>query len=84
MHVHVGKTYKCTHNTCTLYMYTCTCVYMYIHFFYSLIGMKYYIFLCQGVGGTVHLPRGFLKKAYDIARESGGLCISDEVSVHVH
>ncbi|EDO34914.1 predicted protein [Nematostella vectensis] len=33
----------------------------------------------QGVGGTVQLPKGFLKKAYELIRKRGGLCISDEV-----
>ncbi|XP_031572240.1 alanine--glyoxylate aminotransferase 2, mitochondrial-like [Actinia tenebrosa] len=33
----------------------------------------------QGVGGSVHLPKGYLKKAYELIRERGGLCISDEV-----
>ena len=36
----------------------------------------------QGVGGSVQYPIGYLKKAYEIARESGGLCISDEVGVY--
>ncbi|XP_027038277.1 alanine--glyoxylate aminotransferase 2, mitochondrial-like [Pocillopora damicornis] len=33
----------------------------------------------QGVGGTVQLPKGFLKGAYELIRERGGVCISDEV-----
>ncbi|XP_020626627.1 alanine--glyoxylate aminotransferase 2, mitochondrial-like [Orbicella faveolata] len=33
----------------------------------------------QGVGGSVHLPKGFLKGAYELIRERGGVCISDEV-----
>lgn len=33
----------------------------------------------QGVGGTVQFPRGFLKGAFEAVRESGGVCISDEV-----
>ena len=33
----------------------------------------------QGVGGSVQLPKGFLKKAFEAVREKGGLCISDEV-----
>ena len=35
----------------------------------------------QGVGGTVQFPNGYLKKAYEIVRESGGLCVADEVSL---
>jgi len=33
----------------------------------------------QGVGGSVVLPDGYLKKVYDIVQGSGGLCIADEV-----
>ncbi|KAG1713992.1 Alanine--glyoxylate aminotransferase 2, mitochondrial [Nymphon striatum] len=33
----------------------------------------------QGVGGTVQFPKGFLKKAYELVRSRGGLCIADEV-----
>ncbi|WP_150452604.1 aminotransferase class III-fold pyridoxal phosphate-dependent enzyme [Arenibacter lacus] len=32
-------------------------------------------------GGQVELPAGFLKEVYQIVREAGGLCISDEVQV---
>ena len=32
-------------------------------------------------GGQVELPDGFLKTAYDLIRENGGICISDEVQV---
>lgn len=32
-------------------------------------------------GGQIELPSGFLKKAYSLTREAGGLCISDEVQV---
>ena len=33
----------------------------------------------QGVGGTVQYPKGYLKKAFEMVRERGGVCISDEV-----
>ncbi|XP_066037151.1 alanine--glyoxylate aminotransferase 2, mitochondrial [Chamaea fasciata] len=33
----------------------------------------------QGVNGAVQYPRNFLKEAYQLIRERGGLCISDEV-----
>ena len=33
----------------------------------------------QGVGGTVVLPNGYLKNAYEHVRAAGGLCIADEV-----
>lgn len=32
-------------------------------------------------GGQIELPDGFLAEAYDIVREAGGFCISDEVQV---
>lgn len=32
-------------------------------------------------GGQIELPEGFLKRAYQLVREAGGLCISDEVQV---
>tara|TARA_B100000900_G_scaffold297508_1_gene256034 strand:+ start:64 stop:3093 length:3030 start_codon:yes stop_codon:yes gene_type:complete len=32
-------------------------------------------------GGQIELPRGFLKKAYNVIRKNGGICISDEVQV---
>ncbi|XP_021235653.1 alanine--glyoxylate aminotransferase 2, mitochondrial [Numida meleagris] len=33
----------------------------------------------QGINGTVQYPKGFLKEAYRLVRERGGVCISDEV-----
>lgn len=33
----------------------------------------------QGVGGVVIFPDGYLKEAYRIVREHGGVCIADEV-----
>lgn len=33
----------------------------------------------QGVGGTTHGAPNYLREAYAITRESGGLCIADEV-----
>ena len=33
----------------------------------------------QGVGGSVQYPKAFLKGAFNIARECGAVCISDEV-----
>ncbi len=33
----------------------------------------------QGVGGVVVFPDGYLKEAYKIVREHGGVCIADEV-----
>lgn len=34
----------------------------------------------QGMGGAVQYPRNYLKEAYQLVRERGGLCIADEVS----
>ncbi|XP_052823038.1 alanine--glyoxylate aminotransferase 2, mitochondrial isoform X1 [Octopus bimaculoides] len=33
----------------------------------------------QGVGGTVQFTKGYIKRAFEMIREKGGLCISDEV-----
>lgn len=33
----------------------------------------------QGVGGTTHGAKNYLREAYAVAREFGGLCIADEV-----
>lgn len=33
----------------------------------------------QGVGGVVEFPPGYLREAYGIVREAGGVCIADEV-----
>lgn len=33
----------------------------------------------MGAGGFVDLPQGYLKEAYKIARNAGGVCIADEV-----
>ena len=37
------------------------------------------LFVFQGMGGAVHLPKGYLKGAYELIRERGGVCIADEV-----
>uniref|UniRef100_A0A8C5SVU1 Alanine--glyoxylate aminotransferase 2, mitochondrial n=1 Tax=Laticauda laticaudata TaxID=8630 RepID=A0A8C5SVU1_LATLA len=33
----------------------------------------------QGINGAIQFPKGFLKEAYQLVRERGGLCIADEV-----
>lgn len=33
----------------------------------------------QGVGGAVQYPKNFLKRAFELVRDRGGVCISDEV-----
>lgn len=35
--------------------------------------------LVQGVGGAVQYPKNYLKEAYKLVRERGGVCIADEV-----
>src|SRR5439155_24164513 len=48
---------------------------------YSTPG-KIAAFICepiQGVGGATHGASNYLREAYAIARECGGLCIADEV-----
>lgn len=37
--------------------------------------------MLQGVGGVVQYPKGFMKKAYELVRSNGGVCIADEVRV---
>ncbi|KAL8615307.1 hypothetical protein ACOMHN_038046 [Nucella lapillus] len=32
----------------------------------------------KGAGGSTQLPKGYRKKAYDLVRARGGVCISDE------
>ncbi len=38
----------------------------------------------QGVGGSVQYPKNFLKRAYDLVREKGGICIADEVRLSTY
>lgn len=41
-------------------------------------------FICESIlscGGQIVLPPGYLREAYRIVREAGGLCIADEVQV---
>ncbi|XP_046993138.1 alanine--glyoxylate aminotransferase 2, mitochondrial-like isoform X1 [Schistocerca americana] len=33
----------------------------------------------QGLGGIVQFPKGYLKRAYELVRINGGVCIADEV-----
>jgi 4-aminobutyrate aminotransferase-like enzyme len=35
----------------------------------------------QGVGGVVQFPKDFLRKAYELVRKNGGVCIADEVFI---
>lgn len=38
-------------------------------------------FFSQGVGGAVQYPKNYLKEAYKLVRERGGVCIADEVRI---
>nr|KAF6439675.1 alanine--glyoxylate aminotransferase 2 [Rousettus aegyptiacus] len=38
----------------------------------------------QGVNGAVQYPKGFLKEAFELVRERGGMCIVDEVIKEEH
>ncbi|NQU34544.1 MAG: aminotransferase class III-fold pyridoxal phosphate-dependent enzyme [Bacteroidetes bacterium] len=41
-------------------------------------------FICESIiscGGQIELPEGYLAKAYKLVRQSGGVCIADEVQV---
>lgn len=47
-------------------------------------GRKPAAFICEtllGVGGQIPLPDGYLKDVYQFVRQSGGVCIADEVQV---
>ena len=35
----------------------------------------------MGCGGQLVLPEGFLKQSFELVRNAGGLCISDEVQI---
>ena len=35
----------------------------------------------MGCGGQLVLPKGFLKKSFELTRQVGGLCIADEVQI---
>ncbi len=37
------------------------------------------VWFVQGVGGAVQYPKNYLKEAYKLVRERGGVCIADEV-----
>ena len=41
-------------------------------------------FICESIiscGGQIELPENFLKRAYELIRDAGGVCIADEVQV---
>ena len=36
----------------------------------------------KGAGGIQQFTKGFVKEAFDIVQEKGGICIHDEVHIH--
>lgn len=38
-------------------------------------------FTPQGLGGIVQFPKWYMKRAYELVRINGGVCIADEVSI---
>ena len=46
---------------------------------YSIICSCSVLPCLQGVGGTTQYPKDFLRRAYEVARESGAVCVADEV-----
>ncbi|MDP6339729.1 MAG: aminotransferase class III-fold pyridoxal phosphate-dependent enzyme [Candidatus Marinimicrobia bacterium] len=47
-------------------------------------GEKVPVFIAEslmGCGGQLILPKGFLKRSFELVRESGGICIADEVQI---
>lgn len=40
-----------------------------------------FVSFSQGVGGAVQYPKNYLKEAYKLVRERGGVCIADEVQM---
>lgn len=60
---------------------------MFLFFFNTFKALCYYsrsswFGFLQGVNGIVQYPKGFLKEAFELVRERGGVCIADEVSGH--
>lgn len=47
--------------------------------FYQMTWVCVCLFCAQGVGGAVQYPKNYLKEAYKLVRERGGVCIADEV-----
>ena len=41
----------------------------------------FFVEALMGCGGQIVLPEGFLKKSFELVRNSGGLCIADEVQI---
>ena len=63
------------------------CLQFFVFFFNTFKALCYYsrsswFGLLQGVNGIVQYPKGFLKEAFELVRERGGVCIADEMSGH--
>ena len=58
------------------------CFYEHAYIFRSLFlpQVEMFCMILQGGGGMIPLPKGYLKAAFELIRENGGVCISDEVS----
>lgn len=50
-----------------------------VSMFYQVTWVCVCLFCAQGVGGAVQYPKNYLKEAYKLVRERGGVCIADEV-----
>lgn len=51
--------------------------------FLNMLAKEYKRFWCvQGMGGAVQYPKNYLKEAYKLVRQRGGICIADEVRHH--
>lgn len=76
-----------TDRTCDCAPGTCTAGDMYLEQFEDVVrhsGPKsgfaaFFAESIQGVGGTVQYPKDYLKNAFKMIRNGGGVCISDEV-----
>ncbi|CAG7816010.1 unnamed protein product [Allacma fusca] len=76
---------KCEGSNCT--STHCTSADKYVQqlqeiFMYTLPQKKvagFFIESIQGVGGVVQYPKGYVKKAFELVRQNGGVCVSDEV-----
>lgn len=51
--------------------------------FLNMLAKEYKRVWCvQGMGGAVQYPKNYLKEAYKLVRQRGGICIADEVRHH--
>lgn len=51
--------------------------------FWNMLTKEYKcVWFVQGMGGAVQYPKNYLKEAYKLVRQRGGICIADEVRHH--